>query len=98
AVDGAGALVDRVLDERQSGEVAGEEQARDVAALQVLVGRRAVGDGLAVLDAEAAVRADLLAEDDAAALLRARDDRDVPLDREDVEGARVDERVAAEAR
>jgi hypothetical protein len=64
----------------------------------VLVEAEAVLDGLAFGDGERAVGADLLAEDDAATVGRAGDDGDVSLDLEDVEGACVDARVAAEAR
>src|SRR5262249_50086352 len=89
-VDRAGALVDRARDQRQAGQVPRDVQPGDVAALEVVGRRGAAVERIAFVDPEAAVRADLLAQDDAAALVRPRDHRDVFVDREDVERTRVD--------
>ena len=97
ALDGARALVDGVLDERQARDVAREVEAGHVEALEIVAEARAVADRLAVGDAQRSVRAALLAEREAAAGLGARDDRDVALDLEHVVGAGVDAGVAAEA-
>ncbi len=97
AIDRLHALANGVLDQGQAGEIPCEVEAGNIEALEMLVDARTRLDGLALGDPERAVRADLLAQDDAAAVGWACDDGHVFLDLEHVERACVDARVAADA-